>query len=160
MGLLVSEAKPIPNPRMSQVPTSIDTSHSRSYLRRVKSKDTTTELLIRRGLWRQGFRYRLHYARLPGKPDIVFPSKKLAVFIHGCYWHRHNCKRSFKPKTNTDFWSAKFENNVRRDAANKSSIESFGWKVLTLWECEIKKDLDKCLAALTSELELAKRHRA
>ena len=116
-----------------------------SYLRNVKSKDTSPELLVRKALWERGLRYRKHYSNLPGKPDIAFPGSKLAIFIHGCFWHRHNCKRSFSPKSNSAFWRSKFDKTIQRDECNESLIISKGWKVLTLWECEINENLDECL---------------
>lgn len=115
------------------------------YLHLVKSTDTTPELILRRGLWRKGLRYRLHYSKLPGKPDIVFPGKKVAVFVHGCYWHRHDCGRAFVPKTNSEFWQAKFQRNIERDEANCHALESLGWKTLILWECEIRRNVEGCI---------------
>lgn len=105
---------------------------------RIKGKNTKPEIRVRKWLWKNGYRYRLHATELPGKPDIVFRSRKILIFVHGCFWHRHGCKYSSTPKTNPDFWSAKFELNIRRDEKNLNILLSHEWHVLTLWECEIK----------------------
>jgi len=115
---------------------------------RVKSKDTGPELLVRRILWRLGYRYRLRADDLPGKPDIVFRGRKKALFIHGCFWHGHDCKRGRRvPKTNTPYWVGKISRNRDRDESNRAKLRSMGWKVLTLWECELK-DLDQLTTRL------------
>jgi DNA mismatch endonuclease (patch repair protein) len=107
----------------------------------IKSKNTKPELLFRRALWNNGIKgYRLHW-KVEGKPDIAFPGRKLAVFIHGCYWHRCPVCDLSKPKSNSAFWSDKFEKNVARDERKRSALERDGWKVMTFWECEIKKDI-------------------
>jgi DNA mismatch endonuclease (patch repair protein) len=86
-----------------------------------------------------GFRYRLHVSGLPGRPDIVFPARRKVILVHGCFWHRHpGCRYAYLPKSRTDFWQAKFERNVERDAENLRALEEAGWKVLTIWECEIQ----------------------
>lgn len=106
----------------------------------VPTKNSTPELLLRKELHRRGFRYRLHDRKLPGKPDLVFPRKKLAVFVHGCFWHRHrDCPLTTTPKTNQGFWTSKFDANVKRDARNRHDLEELGWQSVTLWECEIKR---------------------
>ena len=105
---------------------------------RIKSKDTAPEITLRKALHRMGLRFRLHGRSLPGKPDIVFPRYRAVVMVHGCFWHRHSgCKVASVPKSNTQFWLSKFERNVERDAANKLSLESTGWAVITVWECEL-----------------------
>ena len=104
----------------------------------VGSKDTKPELLIRRGLHRLGFRYRLHVKDLPGKPDMVFPRYKAVIQIHGCFWHGHSCKLYRFPKSNTDYWTRKISRNVERDAANRQSLIDKGWRMLTIWECALK----------------------
>jgi len=107
-----------------------------------KAQDTKPELAIRRQLWAQGIRgYRLNWKKVPGRPDICFIKKKVAIFIHGCFWHRcPKCKPSY-PKTNTEFWKKKFELNVLRDEAKTIALSQLGWRTLTLWECDIKKDV-------------------
>ena len=108
-------------------------------MRRVKGRDTTPELAVRRMLWRLGARYRLHRKDLPGHPDIVMPGKRLAVFVHGCFWHGHDCARGARvPKQNRDYWEAKVGRNRARDAANLEKLEALGWRAHTVWECELK----------------------
>ena len=111
----------------------------------VAQKDTGAEMRLRRILHRQGLRYRLHDRRLPGSPDIVFPRFKSVVFVHGCFWHRHNCKYSTEPSSNKDFWDTKFKDNKERDARNIEALKKSGWRVLIVWECEIKYMTDSVL---------------
>ncbi|HYI83822.1 MAG TPA: very short patch repair endonuclease [Acetobacteraceae bacterium] len=104
----------------------------------VRHKNTKPERVVRRGLWAAGLRYRLHARSLPGKPDLVFPRARLAIFIHGCFWHRHEgCRGTRTPKTNVDFWKAKFSANVRRDQRVMEELEALGWRTVVIWECEI-----------------------
>lgn len=104
----------------------------------IRSKDTAPELAIRRALHALGLRYRLGNKHLPGKPDIVFPRQKVAIFVHGCFWHRHeNCKVANMPKSNTAFWKEKFDGNVARDQHSRAKLEAMGWRVETVWECEL-----------------------
>jgi DNA mismatch endonuclease (patch repair protein) len=106
---------------------------------RVRQRDSSPEMIVRRALHRRGFRYRLHVKDLPGSPDIVFPSRKLAVFVHGCFWHRHlGCRAATDPKTRQEFWRAKFDRNVERDADVISRLEKMGWRTRVVWECEAK----------------------
>lgn len=120
-------------------------------MRRVKGKDTTPELKVRRALTRLGARYRLHRKDLPGAPDVVMPGRKLAIFVHGCFWHGHDCARGARvPRQNRDYWIAKVGRNKGRDTANREALEAGGWRVLTLWECGLKDD-----AALTAQLRAA-----
>lgn len=128
-----------------------------NHLHPVKSKNTVPELILRKHLWRVGLRYRLYYSKLPGKPDIVFVGKKVVIFVHGCYWHRHDCGRAFLPKTNSDFWQSKFLRNIQRDEENYRLLASMGWKVLILWECEIRKNVDDCIEKVRNLLALAKK---
>lgn len=105
----------------------------------VKSANTKPEMLVRRLLHSLGYRYRLHQIRLPGKPDIVFPGRKKIIFIHGCFWHGHDCKRgSRKPSTRQDYWLPKIERNQQRDQTHTLALETAGWSVMILWECELK----------------------
>jgi DNA mismatch endonuclease (patch repair protein) len=109
-------------------------------MRAVKSKDTKPEIAVRRALHRLGFRFRLHRRDLPGRPDIVLPGRRLAIFVHGCFWHRHfNCRKATIPKTRIDFWIAKFEANTERDHQVERELVAAGWKVLVIWECQTKK---------------------
>ncbi len=106
----------------------------------VKNKNTKPEVLVRKALFRQGFRYRINDKRIVGKPDIVLKKYHTVVFINGCFWHNHsNCKKASIPKTNFGFWKAKIDNNVCRDAENKKKLQEQGWKVLVVWECELTK---------------------
>jgi DNA mismatch endonuclease (patch repair protein) len=106
----------------------------------VKSRHTGPEMTVRRTLHRWGFRYRLHASDLPGRPDIVFRAKRRVVQIHGCYWHGHSCKYGLaQSKSNQDFWKSKLLANKRRDVRNARLLRRNGWKLLTIWECEIKK---------------------
>lgn len=106
---------------------------------RIKSRDTTPELAVRKVLYGMGYRYRLHSAAVPGKPDIVLKRFRAAIFVHGCFWHRHpGCKFAYIPKSRVEFWTKKFEANVRRDETVKKQLSDLGWKFLTIWECETK----------------------
>ncbi len=114
----------------------------------IKSKNTKPELVVRRSLHAMGYRFRLHKRDLPGKPDIVLPKYKIALFVHGCFWHRHEgCKYSTIPKTRTEFWIEKFRNNVERDKLNQAKLISMGWTPLIVWECETKKNVNSLLAS-------------
>ena len=108
----------------------------------IRSKDTSIELKVRKYLFSLGYRYRVNYKELPGKPDIVFTKKKIAIFIHGCYWHGHNCNSRYThvSKSNTDYWNTKIQRNQERDKRNIEQLEKDGWKVIVLWECEIKEN--------------------
>src|SRR5262245_43917835 len=105
----------------------------------IRSKNTQPELRVRRLLYSLGYRYRLHRRDLPGVPDLVFPSKRKILFVHGCFWHAHdNCSVANRPKTRHSFWTNKFERNKERDRANVRSLRRAGWQVLTIWECETR----------------------
>ncbi|MGG5890709.1 very short patch repair endonuclease [Falsiroseomonas sp. HC035] len=106
---------------------------------RVRGKNTRPELIVRRTLHAMGERFRLHRADYPGRPDIVLPRHRLAIFVHGCFWHRHpGCRLSSMPKTRVDFWKDKFATNVARDARNVAALQAMGWRVATVWECETR----------------------
>jgi DNA mismatch endonuclease (patch repair protein) len=108
-------------------------------MRRVKGKDTGPERQVRRLIWGLGARYRLHRADLPGKPDIVLAGRRLAIFVHGCFWHGHDCPRGARvPKANRDYWTAKVGRNRTRDVAARAALEALGWRVETIWECDLK----------------------
>lgn len=127
------------------------TKERRSWLMsRVAGKNTTPELRVRRAAHALGLRFRLHRKDLPGKPDLVFPKFRLAVFVHGCFWHRHSgCRKATLPKSRADFWSAKFTSNQQRDERVMTDLENAGWRVDVIWECETK-DSDT-LAKVISE---------
>jgi DNA mismatch endonuclease (patch repair protein) len=106
---------------------------------RVKAKNTRPEMKVRRLAHALGYRFRLHRKDLPGSPDLVFPGRGKVIFVHGCFWHGHDCARgSRQPKQNADYWRAKIARNVERDARAVEALEDQGWAVLTLWECELK----------------------
>jgi DNA mismatch endonuclease vsr len=111
----------------------------------IRSKDTSIELKVRKYLFSLGYRYRVNYKKLPGKPDIVFTKKKIAIFIHGCYWHGHNCNSRYAhiSKSNTNYWNTKIQRNQERDKRNIEQLEKDGWKVIVLWECEIKDNFEE-----------------
>lgn len=107
----------------------------------VKSKDTTPEMLVRRLVHRMGYRYRLHRKDLPGKPDLVFPGRKKVIFVHGCFWHRHQgCSNTRTPKSRTNFWETKFQQNVERDRRVCDELQAMGWDFMIIWECQTKDE--------------------
>ena len=110
----------------------------------IKSKNTKPEIKVRKVLHSMGYRFRLHSKDLPGSPDIVLPKYKTVIFLHGCFWHRHeNCKYASTPKTRQEFWNKKFNENINRDKINQENLSSKGWKIIIVWECEIKdQDFD------------------
>ncbi len=106
----------------------------------IRGRDTTPELTVRKALHAEGFRYRLHVAGLPGRPDIVFPRHKAVVLVHGCFWHRHEgCRYATTPATRPEFWAEKFRQNVARDQRDERALRELGWRIAILWECDIKK---------------------
>lgn len=118
----------------------VKSKEARSYnMSRIRGKDTKPEELVRKYLFAHGFRYRKNDARLPGKPDIVLPKFKTVVFVNGCFWHKHEgCKYFVWPKNNAEFWEKKIESNIVRDERNYKRLEDLGWRVLVVWECELK----------------------
>lgn len=126
----------------------------RSYnMSRIRDKNTRPEEIIKQLLWSHGYRYRLHRKDLPGKPDIVFPGRKKLLFVHGCFWHRHDCRYFKWPKANADFWKQKIEDNVQRDKKNYDILSQSGWRCLVIWECETKvKSFDELLNKLDTFL--------
>lgn len=114
---------------------------------RIRSGDTAPELIVRKFLYNKGFRFRINY-KLEGKPDIIFPKRKIAVFVNGCFWHRHGCKNSVIPKTNRKFWKNKLAGNVRRDKKVQKMLEKEGWSVYKIWECELEQKRKKTLNKL------------
>jgi DNA mismatch endonuclease, patch repair protein len=105
---------------------------------RIKGRNTAPEMAVRSLLHRAGYRFRLHRRGLPGRPDIVLPGRKTIIFVHGCFWHRHQrCKQCYTPKSNVDFWQAKFAGTIERDRRNAQALSKAGWKVFVVWECEL-----------------------
>jgi len=106
---------------------------------KVSSSDTKPELIVRKFLFSRGFRYRKNDKKLPGKPDIVLPKYKTVIFVHGCFWHMHgNCKHADLPKSNVEYWTEKICRNVKRDLENHKQLAAAGWKIIVVWECELK----------------------
>jgi DNA mismatch endonuclease, patch repair protein len=128
-----------------------DAAKRSAVMRQVKGRNTAPERKVRKRLWRLGARYRLNRKDLPGKPDIVLPGRRLAIFVHGCFWHGHECARGARvPKANRDYWLAKVAKNRARDTAAREALAGLGWRCETLWECELKDEaaLDQRLAAM------------
>lgn len=120
---------------------------------RIKGKNTRPEMLVRRWLWANSYRYRLHRNDLPGKPDIVFAGKKKAIFIHGCFWHRHECRYFKWPRTNAEFWIKKINESVTRDQKNYVDLIAGGWSYIIIWECELKMNFSEILNKLKIFIE-------
>ena len=107
-------------------------------MKKIRGKDTTPELIVRKLVYSLGYRYRLHGRKLPGKPDLVFSGRKKVIFVHGCFWHYHNCKKGKPPKSNVDYWLPKLKENSRRDTRNQKLITASGWEFLVIWQCQIR----------------------
>ena len=124
----------------------------RRIMQAVRHKDTGPEWTVRRLLHGLGYRYRLHRRNLPGKPDLVFPNRKKAIFVHGCFWHVHGCRYGRPPKSRLDYWLPKLQKNKKRDDEQRAQLQALGWQVRTVWQCETK-NLDTLSATLCSFLE-------
>jgi len=121
---------------VSNIVTEVDPART-ALMRRIRGKNTKPELEVRRALHAAGLRFRLHRRDLPGKPDVVLPRLRVAVFVHGCFWHRHRgCKRCTTPRTREEFWREKFEQNIARDCRNIKDVAAAGWQPVIVWECE------------------------
>ena len=119
----------------------------------IRSKDTKPEMTVRRYLHARGFRYKLHARDLPGSPDLVLPKYRVAILVHGCFWHRHSgCRFATTPASNIEKWNAKFQTNIDRDARKLSSLQAAGWRVMVVWECELRRDPVERLERLASEI--------
>jgi DNA mismatch endonuclease, patch repair protein len=121
----------------------------RRIMKSVGTKNTSPEMLLRRLLHRIGYRYRLHGSKLPGRPDLVFPSRKKVIFVHGCYWHGHGCSKGKLPKSRLEYWAPKIAGNKRRDAAKQAALNELGWTWMIVWACELK-----AVSHLTRELSM------
>ena len=119
---------------------------------KISGKNTKPEILVRKFLFSKGFRYRINVKTLPGKPDIVLPKYKTVIFINGCFWHGHNCKKGKLPSSNIDFWKEKISNNKLRDDKNSDLLIKLGWKVIIIWQCEVSK-IDNRIKILNKLLE-------
>jgi DNA mismatch endonuclease (patch repair protein) len=135
--------------------TDVHTKEQRSYnMSRIKGKDTNPELLVRRFLHAQGFRYKLHDKSLPGKPDLVLPKYKTVIFINGCFWHGHaNCKFFKVPQTRTDWWLNKINSNKANDEKTVKALKKEGWKVIVIWTCKLKKNKLRILEKIASRIK-------
>lgn len=119
----------------------------------IKSKDTKPEMVVRKYLHAQGFRYRLHSRKLPGSPDIVLPRYRVAIFVHGCFWHRHrDCRYTTTPSSNVERWRLKFQANMERDARKHAALAAAGWKVVVVWECELRHRTLERLEQLVTQI--------
>lgn len=117
----------------------------------IRSKNTIPEIKLRKALFKLGYRYRLYLKALPGKPDLVFKSKKAVIFVNGCFWHHHiNCSRAFLPHSNLEYWIPKINRNVQRDKENIEKLTNLGWRVLIVWECALKSKLIEKTSTLAS----------
>ena len=120
---------------------------------RIKGKDTKIEVEVRKYLFSKGYRFRKNDKRYPGKPDIVLPKYHVAIFVHGCFWHRHEgCKDATIPKTRTEFWLEKFDKNVKNDQIKQEKLRALGWKVIVIWECELKRSFQETMDKVEKEL--------
>jgi DNA mismatch endonuclease (patch repair protein) len=132
----------------------LTTEQRRRVMQAIKGKDTGPELTVRRIVHRLGYRYRLHKKGLPGRPDLVLAPRKKVIFVHGCFWHAHDCGHGRMPESRQEYWVPKLIGNKERDQANVAKLEEMGWKVLTVWECEIKNTaelVDRLTAFLSAE---------
>ena len=120
---------------------------------RIRAKDTSIEIKVRKWLFQKGYRYRKNVKSLPGKPDILLNSYKTVIFVHGCFWHHHpGCKYAYNPKSRVDFWNSKFEKNKNNDLIHKKDLELLGYNVLVLWECDIKEHFEETMRHVAESL--------
>jgi len=120
-------------------------------MRSIKSKDTKPEMMVRKFLFAEGYRYRLHPKHLPGRPDLAFSGRRKAIFVHGCFWHQHSnehCPIRVVPSSNKGYWTPKLRRNVARDAENETSLRQLGWKTLIIWECELRLNSKRAFARI------------
>lgn len=136
------------------MPDTVSQERRSEIMSHIKSQNTSIEILVRQQLFALGLRYRINYKPLPGKPDIVFTKKKVAIFIHGCFWHGHDigCRYSHVPQSRAEYWSVKINRTKERDISHINDLTSNGWRVLTIWECEIRKDLQGVIARIVDFL--------
>ena len=121
----------------------VDSGRRSEMMSRIKGRDTVPEIVVRRIAHGLGFRFRLYRKDLPGRPDLVFPRHRAVVFVHGCFWHRHDgCRYAYKPKSRVPFWTEKFRRNVARDQRNEAALRALGWRVFVIWECETRNPME------------------
>lgn len=116
----------------------------------IRSKGTRPELYVRKRIWSEGFRYRLHVKTLPGTPDLVLSKYRMAIFVHGCFWHQHDCSNATRPSSNREYWDRKFDRNIVRDALHRCRLDELDWEVVTVWECNLENGTKSLLAKLKS----------
>ena len=126
----------------------------------IRSRNTQPEIYVRKRLWSEGFRFRLHARNLPGTPDVVLHKYRLAIFVHGCFWHQHGCSGTKRPSSNKEYWDLKLDRNVARDALHRRRLEELGWTVATLWECDLESGTSRLLAELKRLRDHQHRQRA
>jgi DNA mismatch endonuclease (patch repair protein) len=120
----------------------------------VRSQNTKPEIKLRKALFSIGYRYRIHEKKLPGKPDIVLPKYRTAIFVHGCFWHGHvDCRAAKPPKSNLQYWTPKLARNAERDTAHQENLKASGWQVIVIWECELRKDAPAVLSLINEKLK-------
>jgi DNA mismatch endonuclease (patch repair protein) len=141
---------PRSQPRLTSGIDPLTPEQRRFAMSRVKGKDTKPEMILRRALHAKGVRYRLHGAKLPGRPDLVFPGRQAVTFVHGCFWHGHDCPLFRLPATRTEFWTEKIARNRARDAEAEARLLAAGWRVLTVWECALRGTGRRDLAEVTA----------
>lgn len=135
----------------------VDAATRSRMMKGIRSKDTRPEMTVRKYLHARGFRYRLHARDLPGSPDIVLPKYRTAILVHGCFWHRHaGCKYATTPANNAERWQQKFHANTERDVRKESTLRAAGWRVIVVWECELRHGAEKRLQQLVDEIKISK----
>lgn len=146
-----------PEPISRRRPDPLTPEQRRLNMSRIRSRDTKPEMVVRKGFHGRGLRYRLHVRSLPGTPDLVFPSRRCVILVHGCFWHGHDCPRAVTPGTNTEFWTNKIARNRLRDQKTDAALQEQGWRVLTIWECALsgkaRRGLPDVLDAATRWLD-------
>lgn len=135
----------------------ISPEHRSWNMSRIKGKDTKIEVMVRQYLFHYGFRFRKNDKRYPGKPDVILPKYKTAIFVHGCFWHRHEgCKLATTPKTRTEFWMEKFSKNVANDKKHYEELQKMGWNVIVIWECELENDFEGTMQKIMHNIKNSK----
>jgi DNA mismatch endonuclease (patch repair protein) len=131
----------------------VDAATRSRMMKGIRSKDTQPEMIVRKYLHAHGFRYRLHARKLPGSPDLVLPRYRVAIFVHGCFWHRHaECRFATTPANNAERWKLKFDGNVERDARKENLLRAAGWRVIVVWDCEVWRAPEERLRLLVSDV--------
>lgn len=135
----------------------ISPEHRSWNMSRIKGKDTKIEVMVRQYLFHYGFRFRKNDKRYPGKPDVILPKYKTAIFVHGCFWHRHEgCKLATTPKTRTEFWMEKFAKNIANDKKHYEELKKMGWNVIVIWECELENDFEGTMQKIMHNIKNSK----